>query len=102
MSILSDVANIAVPIEFVLFGLTLVGVAVFHHRTLRVSLIGLGAIVSASIVTRQMRAPLRKIEPAKLFRGFVCERLSRVNEQIDFFRQRVRDLANDVAAKQIY
>ena len=45
MSILSDVANLRVPIEFVLFGLTLVGVAVFHHRTLRVSLIGLGAIV---------------------------------------------------------
>ena len=45
MSILSDVANVPVPIEFVLFGLTLVGVAVFHHRTLRVSLIGLGAIV---------------------------------------------------------
>lgn len=45
MSILSDVANLRVPIEFVLFGLTLAGVAVFHHRTLRVSLIGLGAIV---------------------------------------------------------
>src|SRR5439155_23284935 len=45
MSILSDVANVRVPIEFVLFGLTLAGVAVFHHRTLRVSLIGLGAIV---------------------------------------------------------
>jgi len=45
MSILSDVANIPVPIEFVLFGLTLVGVGVFHHRTLRVSLIGLGTIV---------------------------------------------------------
>ncbi len=34
----------AVPIEFVLFGLTLVGIAIFHHRTLRLSLIGLGAI----------------------------------------------------------
>src|SRR5919108_2579167 len=45
MSILSNVANFPAPIEFVLFGLTLVGVAVFHHRTLRVSLIGLGAIV---------------------------------------------------------
>ena len=45
MSILSDVANLRVPIEFVLFGLTLAGVAIFHHRTLRVSLIGLGVIV---------------------------------------------------------
>ncbi|MEK6246028.1 MAG: citrate transporter, partial [Pseudomonadota bacterium] len=30
--------------EFVLFALTLVGVAVFHHHTLRVALIGLAAI----------------------------------------------------------
>lgn len=37
--------NPGVPLEFVLFGLTLVGVAIFHHHTLRVSLIGLGAIV---------------------------------------------------------
>jgi Na+/H+ antiporter NhaD/arsenite permease-like protein len=45
MSILSTVLNFPLPIEFVLFGLTLIGVAIFHHRTLRVSLIGLGAIV---------------------------------------------------------
>src|SRR5919108_2363983 len=45
MSSLLDVASFPVPIEFVLFGLTLVGVAVFHHHTLRVSLIGLGAIL---------------------------------------------------------
>src|SRR5919198_3799238 len=44
MSILSNMTDFPVPIEFVLFGLTLVGVAVFHHHTLRVSLIGLGAI----------------------------------------------------------
>ena len=30
--------------EFVLFTLTLVGVAVFHHRTLQVALVGLAAI----------------------------------------------------------
>ena len=34
-----------VPLDFVLFGLMLAGVAVFHHHTLRVSLIGLAAIV---------------------------------------------------------
>jgi Na+/H+ antiporter NhaD/arsenite permease-like protein len=45
VSLLPNVANLPVPIEFLLFGLTLIGVAVFHHRTLRVSLIGLGAIV---------------------------------------------------------
>ncbi len=33
-----------VPIEFILFGLTLLGVALFHHHTLRVALVGLGSI----------------------------------------------------------
>jgi Na+/H+ antiporter NhaD/arsenite permease-like protein len=33
------------PVEFYLFGLTLLGVAVFHHRTLEVALIGLVAIL---------------------------------------------------------
>jgi hypothetical protein len=36
---------LGVPIEFVLFGLTLAGVALFHHHTLPVALIGLAAIV---------------------------------------------------------
>jgi Na+/H+ antiporter NhaD/arsenite permease-like protein len=36
--------ELSIPFEFVLFGLTLIGVAVFHHHTLRVSLIGLAAI----------------------------------------------------------
>jgi Na+/H+ antiporter NhaD/arsenite permease-like protein len=34
-----------IPVEFILFGLMLVGIAIFHHHTLRVSLIGLAAIV---------------------------------------------------------
>ncbi|MEP7182393.1 MAG: citrate transporter [Betaproteobacteria bacterium] len=33
-----------VPIDFILFGLTLLGVAMFHHHTLRVALTGLGVI----------------------------------------------------------
>jgi Na+/H+ antiporter NhaD/arsenite permease-like protein len=37
-------AWIGVPIEFVLFGLTLVGVALFHHHTLQVALAGLAVI----------------------------------------------------------
>ena len=37
--------DLGIPFEFVLFGFTLVGVAVFHHRTMRVSLIGLAAIM---------------------------------------------------------
>ena len=34
-----------IPIDFILFGLTLLGVALFHHHTLRVALTGLVAIV---------------------------------------------------------
>jgi hypothetical protein len=37
-------ALLGVPIEFVLFALTLLGVAAFHHRTLEVALTGLAAI----------------------------------------------------------
>jgi Na+/H+ antiporter NhaD/arsenite permease-like protein len=33
-----------IPVEFLLFGLTLAGVAVFHHRTLQVALTGLALI----------------------------------------------------------
>jgi hypothetical protein len=43
-----------IPVDFILFGLTLLGAAVFHHHTLRVSLIGLGAIaliICALIIT---------------------------------------------------
>ncbi|MDQ3200379.1 MAG: citrate transporter [Verrucomicrobiota bacterium] len=35
---------LGVPIDFILFGLTLVGVAIFHHHTLRVALTGLATI----------------------------------------------------------
>jgi len=38
-------AALGVPLDFVLFGLTLAGVALFHHHTLQVALIGLGVIV---------------------------------------------------------
>jgi Na+/H+ antiporter NhaD/arsenite permease-like protein len=46
-----DLANpeplylLGIPIDFILFALTLIGVAVFHHQTLRVALTGLAAIV---------------------------------------------------------
>jgi Na+/H+ antiporter NhaD/arsenite permease-like protein len=33
-----------IPVDFILFGLTLVGVALFHHYTLQVALTGLGVI----------------------------------------------------------
>src|SRR6187200_3079478 len=34
-----------IPVDFILFALTLLGVALFHHHTLRVALTGLAAIV---------------------------------------------------------
>ncbi len=38
------VTMFGIPFDFVLFGFTLLGVAFFHHYTLRVSLIGLAVI----------------------------------------------------------
>jgi hypothetical protein len=46
----SPPAVLGIPIDFVLFGLTLLGVAVFHHHTLRVALVGLAAIAIYKIV----------------------------------------------------
>lgn len=37
---------LGVPLEFFLFGATLVGVALFHHRTFTVAFTGLGAIIA--------------------------------------------------------
>jgi Na+/H+ antiporter NhaD/arsenite permease-like protein len=39
-------AMFGVPVDFVLFALTLAGVALFHHHTLQVALIGLAVIVA--------------------------------------------------------
>lgn len=36
---------LGIPVDFILFALTLLGVALFHHQTLRVALIGLTTIV---------------------------------------------------------
>jgi Na+/H+ antiporter NhaD/arsenite permease-like protein len=35
---------LGIPVEFILFGLTLLGVALFHHQTMRVALTGLATI----------------------------------------------------------
>lgn len=42
---IASVFGLGVPVDFILFGLTLVGVAVFHHRTFEVALTGLAAVV---------------------------------------------------------
>ena len=34
-----------IPVDFILFALTLLGVALFHHHTLKVALIGLSTII---------------------------------------------------------
>ena len=34
-----------IPVDFILFALTLLGVALFHHHTLKVALGGLGVVV---------------------------------------------------------
>ncbi len=39
-----------IPIDFILFGLTLIGVAIFHHKTLEVALTGLAAIVTYKLL----------------------------------------------------
>ena len=39
-----------VPLDFILFGLTLLGVALFHHRTLQVGLTGLAVITIYKLV----------------------------------------------------
>ena len=39
-----------VAVDFILFGLTLIGVAIFHHKTLQVALAGLAAIVLYKLV----------------------------------------------------
>jgi Na+/H+ antiporter NhaD/arsenite permease-like protein len=39
-----------VPVDFLLFGLTLVGVALFHHRTLQVAVAGLAAISTYKVL----------------------------------------------------
>jgi Na+/H+ antiporter NhaD/arsenite permease-like protein len=39
-----------IPVDFILFGLTLLGVALFHHNTLAVSLTGLAAITLYKLI----------------------------------------------------
>ena len=34
-----------IPVDFILFGLTLLGIALFHHRTFEIALAGLAAII---------------------------------------------------------
>lgn len=44
------VIQVCIPIEFILFGMTLLGVALFHNHTLAVALTGLGVITVYKLV----------------------------------------------------
>ena len=46
---------LGIPFEFILFALTLAGVALFHHHTLRVALIGLSTIVAYKLMATGFR-----------------------------------------------
>jgi len=43
-------AVFGIPVDFILFACTLLGVALFHHHTLRVALIGLATIVTYKLI----------------------------------------------------
>ena len=46
----APIAVYGIPLDFILFGLTLIGVAVLHHHTLSVALSGLAAIVAYKLL----------------------------------------------------
>ncbi len=46
---------LGIPVDFILFGLTLLGVALFHHYTLQVALTGLGVIVAYKLALTGFR-----------------------------------------------
>jgi Na+/H+ antiporter NhaD/arsenite permease-like protein len=48
--VIEPVLVVGIPIDFVLFALTLLGVALFHHRTLEVALAGLLAIIAYKLL----------------------------------------------------
>ena len=55
-----------IPVDFILFALTLLGVALFHHHTLQVALTGLAAIIVYKLVFTGFKygAGLRRPRPA--------------------------------------
>ena len=44
-----------IPVDFILFGLTLLGVALFHHHTLRVALAGLAVITAYKLGVHRLQ-----------------------------------------------
>jgi Na+/H+ antiporter NhaD/arsenite permease-like protein len=48
--LIDPILVLGIPVDFILFGLTLLGVAVFHHHTLPVALCGLIAIIAYKLI----------------------------------------------------
>ena len=48
--IIEPVVVLGMPVDFILFGLTLLGIALFHHHTLPAALIGLTAVIGYKLV----------------------------------------------------
>jgi Na+/H+ antiporter NhaD/arsenite permease-like protein len=48
--VIEPILVFGIPVDFILFALTLLGVALFHHHTLPVALTGLGAIVVYKLI----------------------------------------------------
>jgi len=48
--VIEPILVFGIPVDFILFALTLLGVALFHHHTLPVALTGLGAIVLYKLI----------------------------------------------------
>jgi Na+/H+ antiporter NhaD/arsenite permease-like protein len=48
--VIDPILVFGIPVDFILFALTLLGVALFHHKTLQVALAGLAAIVVYKLV----------------------------------------------------
>ena len=68
-------AGFGVPIDFVLFGLMLAGIAIFHHHTLQVALIGPTTSIAAGPSSRltwtartrtDLSARRSRVRPAQL------------------------------------
>jgi Na+/H+ antiporter NhaD/arsenite permease-like protein len=55
-----------IPIEFVLFGLTLLGVAIFHRRNLEVAITGLAVILAYTLLTTDLNLILHVRHEARL------------------------------------
>jgi Na+/H+ antiporter NhaD/arsenite permease-like protein len=48
--VIDPIVVFGIPVDFILFALTLLGVALFHHKTLQVALTGLAAIIVYKLV----------------------------------------------------